>query len=439
MPSSKKKAKSKAKIKDPKAAEDQDGSEEGKEQSETSFIQSPEGGSLTPPNNLFDEDGEDSKYEFISHKLLETLECIFHEPESLQVIAEQLNSQPQMRKQPGMAEKMVLGHLAVIQDMISTNGITTKELCRVYRRFPKAPDDTARSYHPNPKDLARFKELVVMPTLGEVRKGFENRDGSSLLGQPLNTLADRRIEALVRTAVAKTDYTAAEVLHLNLEGLAYRRGITLILGDNLTHGNDEIDDYFAEAMDPGRLLRDRTPAIVGLQQLSKFELSPEFLRYPYHVPQGRPMSLAQLHAFEFLDKMFSSPLKTRESRFTLEAKDLAAQWVIIQECVRSIFQMIATVIHEEIPSASWAKTLAIQDLPVGLPLENRPDLYSFSSPAISALAREFRGLTNGIRSRGLFYSAANLVRSFGGLDELSAVTANSYVVINPSNLAQWDI
>ena len=139
------------------------------------------------------------------------------------------------------------------------------------------------------------------------------------------------------------------------------------------------------------------------------------------------MSLAQLHAFEFLDKVFSSPLKTRESRFTLEAKDLAAQWVIIQECVRSIFQMIATVIHEEIPSASWAKTLAIQDLPVGLPLENRPDVYSFSSPAISALAREFRGLTNGTRARGLFYVAANLVNSFGGLDELSAVTANSYV------------
>ena len=243
--------------------------------------------------------------------------------------------------------------------MISTNGITTKELCRVFRRFPKAPDDTARSYHPNPKDVARFKELVVTPTLVEVRKGFENHDGSSILGQPLNTLTDRRIEALVRTAVAKTDYIVAEVLHLNLEGLAYRRGITLLLGDNPTHGNDEMDDYFVEAMDPEHLLRDRASSIVGLQQLSKFELSPEFLRYPYHVPQGRPMSLAKHRAFEFLDKVFSSPLKTRESRLTLEAKELAAQWAIIQKCVRSIFQVIAKVIHEEIPNASWAKTLAI--------------------------------------------------------------------------------
>ena len=71
------------------------------------------------------------------------------------------------------------------------------------------------------------------------------------------------------------------------------------------------------------------------------------------------MSLAKHRAFEFLDKVFSSPLKTRESRLTLEAKELAAQWVIIQKCVRSIFQVIAKVIHEEIPNASWAKTLAI--------------------------------------------------------------------------------
>ena len=62
--------------------------------------------------------------------------------------------------------------------------------------------------------------------------------------------------------------------------------------------------------------------------------------------------------------------------FTPEAKDLAAQWLIIQECVRSIIQMIATVIHEEIPSASWAKTLAIQDLPVCLPLVNLPESYN---------------------------------------------------------------
>ena len=60
--SSKKKAKSKAKIKYSKAAEDEEVSEEGKEQSETSFIQSSEGGSLTPPTALFGEDGEESTY-----------------------------------------------------------------------------------------------------------------------------------------------------------------------------------------------------------------------------------------------------------------------------------------------------------------------------------------------------------------------------------------
>ena len=54
-------------------------------------------------------------------------------------------------------------------------------------------------------------------------------------------------------------------------------------------------------------------------------------------------------------------------------------------------------------------------------------MYSFSSPATSALAREFRGLTYGTRARGLFNSAANLVNSFGVLDELSAATANCYV------------
>ena len=145
--SSKKKEKSKAKINDPRAAEDQEASEEGKKQSETSFIQSPGGGSLTPPNPLFGEDGEESTYKFIGLKLLETPECFFHEPESIQVIAEQLKSQPQMRRQPGMAEKMVSEHLAVVQDMISTNEVTTKELCNVYRRLPKAPDDTEKSYH----------------------------------------------------------------------------------------------------------------------------------------------------------------------------------------------------------------------------------------------------------------------------------------------------
>jgi len=84
MPSSRKNAKSKGKIKDSKAAEDEDVSEEGKEQSETSFIQSPEGGRLTSPNTLFGEDGEESTHEFISPELLGTLECIFPERESLQ-------------------------------------------------------------------------------------------------------------------------------------------------------------------------------------------------------------------------------------------------------------------------------------------------------------------------------------------------------------------
>ena len=130
---------------------------------------------------------------------------MFLQREGLQVIAGQLNSQPQKRRKPDMVEKIVSEHLAVLQDMISTNEVTTKELCNVYRRLPKAPDDTAKSYHPNPKVLARFKELVVKPNLTEVRKAFENHEGSSLLGQPLNTSTERRIEALVRTAVAKTD------------------------------------------------------------------------------------------------------------------------------------------------------------------------------------------------------------------------------------------
>ena len=105
----------------------------------------------------------------------------------------------------------------------------------------------------------------------------------------------------------------------------------MVHGGSLNHGSNEIEDYFAEAMDSGCLLSGRTPSIVGLQQLAKFDLAPEFLRFLFHVPQGRPMSLAQHQAFDFLDKMFSLSLKTRESRFTLEAKDLAAQRVIIQE------------------------------------------------------------------------------------------------------------
>jgi len=102
-----------------------------------------------------------------------------------------------------MVEKMVSEHRAVLQDMIPTNEVTSKELFSVYRRLPKAPDDTAKSYHPNPKDLARFKELVVKPNITEVRKAFENNDGSSLTGHPLNTSTERCIEALVRTAVVK--------------------------------------------------------------------------------------------------------------------------------------------------------------------------------------------------------------------------------------------
>ena len=122
--------------------------------------------------------------------------------------------------------------------------------------------------------------------------------------------------------------------------------------------------------------------------------------------------------------MFSLDLKTREARFTHEARELAAQWAIVRECVRSIFQMIATVIHEEIPRASWAQAPAIQDLAVGLPLQQIPEVYSYSSPVISVLKREFPGMTYGSRARGAFYWASKGVSSFGGLNELSSVTAH---------------
>ena len=114
------------------------------------------------------------------------------------------------------------------------------------------------------------------------------------------------------------------------------------------------------------------------------------------------MSLAQHRAFDFLDKTYFSYLKTREARFTHETRGLAAQWVIVQEFVRSIFQKIATVIPEENPRASWVQMLAIQDLAVGLPLQQLPELYSYSSPVILVLKREFAGLTYESRARGAF-------------------------------------
>ena len=107
-------------------------------------------------------------------------------------------------------------------------------------------------------------------------------------------------------------------------------------------------------------------------------------------------------SFDFLDKICSTDLKSRGSRYNVEAKALAAQWVIVQEFVRSIFQKIATVIPEENPRASWAQMLAIQDLAVGLLLQQLPELYSYSSPVILVLKREFAGLTYESRARGAF-------------------------------------
>lgn len=419
--SSKRKAKQKAKNNDPKTADDETNSEDGKESSETSLHDSP--GGLASPNALF---GEDSAYEFLDPKLVEMLCSVL--PDSFQVVAEQLNSLPQLKDDPTAIVRVVSEHFQVLEDMISEGQVTTKELCSVYRHLPKAADDTTTSsYHPNPKEHARFKELVRTPTLSDVRVAFECRDGSSLLKQPWNTASERRLEALIRESLAKTGFTVAEALLLNYDGVAHARGIVLVQGDTLSYGSDDVADYFAPPLSSlGTRAQPSQSSIVGLRQLSKFELAPEYLRFPFHVPSGR-ISLAQHQALDFLDKMFSSSLKTRETKLTHEARELAAQWVIVQECVRSIFQMISTVIHEEIPRASWAQTLAIQDLPVGLPLQQIPEIYSYSSPVISVLRREFTGLTYGSRARGAFYEAKKGVNNFGGLNELSAVTAHAYV------------
>ena len=419
--SSKRKAKQKAKNNDPKTADDEINSEDGKESSETSFHDSP--GGLASPNALF---GEDRAYEFLDPKLVKMLCSVL--PDSFQVVAEQLNSLPQIQDDPTAIVKVVLEHFQVLEDMISEGQVTTKELCSVYRYLPKAADDTtSSSYHPNPKEHARFKELVKTPTLSDVRVAFECPDGSSLLKQPWNTASERRLEALVRESLTKTEFTVAEALLLNYDGVAHARGIVLVQGDTLSYGSDDVADYFADPLSSlGTRAQPSQSSIVGLRQLSKFELAHEYLRFPFHVPSGR-ISLAQHHALDFLDKMFSSSLKTRETKLTHEARELAAQWVIVQECVRSIFQMISTVIHEEIPRASWAQTLAIQDLPVGLPLQQIPEIFSYSSPVISVLKREFTRLTYGSRARGAFYEAKKGVNNFGGLNELSAVTAHEYV------------
>ena len=73
MPSglSKKKAKQKAKINDPKTADDETNSEDGKESSEKSFHDSP--GGLTSPFTLF---GEERAYEFLDPKRVKILENV---------------------------------------------------------------------------------------------------------------------------------------------------------------------------------------------------------------------------------------------------------------------------------------------------------------------------------------------------------------------------
>ena len=110
--------------------------------------------------------------------------------------------------------------MKVLEGTISAKHITTKELCNVYRRLPKATDVTMKSpYHPDAKDLARFKQLAKKRTLVEVRKAYECRDGPSLLKQPWNTASERRLEALVRGSLAPTEVTVAEALLLNFEGL----------------------------------------------------------------------------------------------------------------------------------------------------------------------------------------------------------------------------
>ena len=80
MPSSKKKAKQKVKIKDRKTADAETISEDGKEISETSFHDNP--GGLTSPGTLF---GEERAYEFLDPKLVKILENVL--PDSFQVNA----------------------------------------------------------------------------------------------------------------------------------------------------------------------------------------------------------------------------------------------------------------------------------------------------------------------------------------------------------------
>ena len=125
-----------------------------------------------------------------------------------------------MQENSGSIVKVVREHIQVLEEMISAKQITPKELCNVYRRLPKVADDTTKSsYHPNAKDHARFKELVRKPAHVEVRIKSECRDGSSLLKQPWNTASERRLEALVHGSLAPTEFTVAEALLLNFEGL----------------------------------------------------------------------------------------------------------------------------------------------------------------------------------------------------------------------------
>ena len=88
--SSKKKAKQRAKIKDPKTADDETISEDDKGPSEKPFRDSP--GGRTSPNTLF---GEERAYEFLDPKRVKILGNVL--PDSFQVVAEQLNSMPQMK------------------------------------------------------------------------------------------------------------------------------------------------------------------------------------------------------------------------------------------------------------------------------------------------------------------------------------------------------
>ena len=116
--SSKRKAKQKAKNNDPKTADDEINSEDGKESSETSFHDSP--GGLASPNALF---GEDRAYEFLDPKLVKMLCSVL--PDSIQVVAEQLNSLPQIQDDPTAIVKVVREHFQVLEDMISEGQVTT--------------------------------------------------------------------------------------------------------------------------------------------------------------------------------------------------------------------------------------------------------------------------------------------------------------------------